>query len=425
MRLLSFLILFAPVCTARNQAAMPLSLADAHKLALQNNPLIMAVKLNADAAYLVPVEYKASYLPTLFGSVTGVGADTGTRLAAGGLNNPVVYNRIGTGVSISQLLTDFGRTSNLVAMAELRAKAQDQTTETARMQVLLATDRAYYSVLRAQAVLNVAQETVKARQLVVDQITALAQSKLKSQLDVSFAGVNLSTANLLLSQALNDLMSSQADLANALALPNQTSFQLNEEPMPAPLPVRVEGLVRQALADRPEVKDLRLQQSAAERFVKAEHALSYPTVSLAGTTGVVPTGQDQIPGKYGAVGVNLNIPIFNGGLYKARTTEAQLRARAIIQNINDIESRITRDVRVAYLNAVTALDRVGLAAELLKQAQLAQDLAQSRYELGLSTIVELSQAQLNLTSAQIANTTARYDYQAQRSLVDYQTAALR
>ena len=62
--------------------------------------------------------------------------------------------------------------------------------------------------------------------------------------------------------------------------------------------------------------------------------------------------------------------------------------------------------------------------ELLKQAQLALDLAQNRYDLGLGTIVELSQAQLSLTSAQIANANAIYDYQTQRVVVDYQTGSL-
>jgi outer membrane protein len=68
---------------------------------------------------------------------------------------------------------------------------------------------------------------------------------------------------------------------------------------------------------------------------------------------------------------------------------------------------------------------MALTQQLQDQARLAMDLAQSRYDLGLSNIVELSQAQLNLTSAQIANTSAKYDYQAQRVLVDYQTGALR
>ena len=81
-------------------------------------------------------------------------------------------------------------------------------------------------------------------------------------------------------------------------------------------------------------------------------------------------------------------------------------------------------MRIAYLNALTASERLGLTNQLLSQAQLAMDLARGRYDLGLSSIVELSQAQLNLTSAQIATATARYDYQAQRAILDYQVGAL-
>lgn len=407
------------------QPAMKLTLAEAQRLAIQNNPRITAAKLTAAAAYQVAPQYRANYSPNVFGSLTGVGADSGSRLAAGGLNNPVVYDRIGSGLTVSQMVTDFGRTGNLVAMANLRARAQDQATETTRAQILLATDRAYFAVLRAHSVLKVAQQTVDARQLVADQVTALAESKLKSQLDVSFANVNLADARLLLSQAQNDLKAAEADLAAAIGLPNETAFILNEEKFPDPLPDRIDGLVRLAMTNRPELADLRLQQSAEERFAKAEHALYYPSIGLIGTAGLVPTGQAAVPGNYGAVGVNVTIPVFNGGLFKARTAEAKLRAEAATQNISDLENRITRDVRVSYLNATTAYDRVGLTAQLLQQAQLALELAQSRYDLGLGSIVELSQAQLSLTSAQIANTSARYDYQAQRAVVDFQTGTLR
>ena len=80
---------------------------------------------------------------------------------------------------------------------------------------------------------------------------------------------------------------------------------------------------------------------------------------------------------------------------------------------------------VAYLNALTANDRLSLTDQLLEQARLALDLAQSRYDLGLSSIVELSQAQLNLTSAQIESARAKYDYQSMRTLVEYETGVLR
>ena len=108
-----------------------------------------------------------------------------------------------------------------------------------------------------------------------------------------------------------------------MGLPNETGFVLDEEPMPAPLPDRVDDLIREAMQNRPELKNLRLQQSAAERFTKAEHALYYPAVGVIGTAGFVPTGYETVPGRYGAIGMNVIIPIFNGGLFKARQTRGR------------------------------------------------------------------------------------------------------
>jgi outer membrane protein len=410
---------------ASAQDNLHLTLAEAEKTAIQNNPQFGAAKLSAAASYQIPEQLRANYQPTIYGSLTGVGADSGSRLAAGGLNNPVVYNRLGTGISISQLITDFGRTGDLVESAKLRARAQDQATETTRAQILLATDRAYFAVLRAQSVLKVAQQTVDARKLVVDQVTALAQSNLKSQLDVSFAKVNLSDAKLLLAGAQNGVQSAAVQLLTAMGIPGQKGIVLADEPMPGLLPDQVDVLIRDALQRRPELANVHLEQSAAERFAQAERALSFPSIAVVGTAGFVPAGQQAIPGQYGAVGVNVNLPIFNGGLFKARRTEADLRAKAVAQNANDLAHRIARDVRVAYLNASTAYERVGLTVQLLDQARLALDLAQSRYELGLSSIIELSQAQLNLTSAQIVSAGAKYDYQTQRSVLAYETGELR
>ncbi len=422
--LISLLALGCALPLAVAQQPMQLTLARAQQLAIQNNPQFSAARYNAAAAYQVAPQYRAAYQPSVSGSFTSVGADNGSRLAAGGLNNPVVYNRVGSGLTVEQLITDFGRTNNLVAMAKLQANAQDQTTEFTREQILLLTSRSYFAVLKAESVLKVASQTVAARQTVVDQVTALAESKLKSTLDVTFANVNLSDAKLLLAQAQNDVKAAEADLANAMGLPNETAFVLQDEPLPASMPDRVDGMIRDALTNRPDLKGLRLEESAAERFTKAEHALYYPSLGVMGTAGFVPTGYETIPGRYGAIGMNVNIPILNGGLFKARQTEAELKAKAVNENINDLANRVTRDVRVAFLNATTAYDKMALTQQLLVQAGQALELAQARYDLGLGNIVELSTAQLNLTAAQIGDTSAHYDYQTQRIVLDYQTGSL-
>ncbi len=419
------MLLVLQVVPLHAQEPVHLTLAEAEKLAVKNNPQLSAAVLNAAAFLQVPIEYRAAYLPTLQANATGVVSDSGSRLAAGGLTNPTVYNRFAAGLTLSQMVTDFGRTGNLVDMAKLRADAQNQVTEQTRADILLVTGQTYFAVLRAQAVMQVAQQTVAARQLVADQITALAQSNLKSALDVSFANVNLADARLLLLQAENTLKAAQAQLAAVLVLPGDSPFVLADEPMPEPLSDQYDSLIQQALLNRPELKGLHLEQSAAEKFVRAEHALHYPNIGILGTAGIVPVGQAQIPDRYGAIGINLNIPIFNGWLFKARESEAELRAQAAQQRANVLENELARDVRVACLNERTAHERMGLSEQLLKQSQTAFELAQSRYSLGLSSIIELSQSQLSLTSAQIAVASAKYDYQAQRLNVDFQIGALK
>ena len=144
-----------------------------------------------------------------------------------------------------------------------------------------------------------------------------------------------------------------------------------------------------------------------------------------GTAGFVPAGEQEVPDHYGAIGININIPIFNGGLFKARETEARLKSQAAMKQVNDLEFQVSRDVRIAYLNGKTAYDRLALTEQMLSQAQSSLDLAQSRYTLGLSSIIELSQAQLNLTSAQIAAASAKYDWQAYHLNVDFQIGMLK
>ena len=253
----------------------------------------------------------------------------------------------------------------------------------------------------------------------------LAKNSLKSNLDVSFANVNLAEAKLILASAQNDLKASVAEFATAIGYPNQQNFVLTDEAFPEPPPPDVKGLIGEALRNRPELASLRYEQEAAAKYSKAERDLWMPAVSTVASIGLVPTGVPALQNRYGAVGVNVNIPLFNGGLFTARRNEAELRERSVQENVKDLQNRVVRDVQVAYLNATTGYDRLSLTQKLLDQATLALELAQSRYDLGLSAIIELSQAQLNLTSAQIANASARYNYQAEWSALQFQIGALK
>ena len=123
---------------------------------------------------------------------------------------------------------------------------------------------------------------------------------------------------------------------------------------------------------------------------------------------------------YGALGVNMSIPIFNGFLFSSQASEAKYRAQAAAQNTRDLRDNIVRDVRTAWLAANTAFQRVAVAEELTKEADLSLSLAQSRYQLGLGSIVELSQAQLQQADAAIQYVNAQYQYRLSLSTLNFE-----
>jgi len=401
-----------------------LTLKQAQDIAVANHPQIQAAAFRALAARAAVVEVRSVYYPQVQGASTGAAAESGTRITAGLFNNPTVFSRQGDGALVNQFITDFGHTGKLVQTSVLRANAQDENTVATRADVLVAVNQAYYGALRAQSVLTVAQETVAARQAVVDQVAALEASGLKSGLDLSFAQVNLAQAKLLLIQAQNDNDAAFAFLNAALGNSSDRLYTLVDEPIPPALVDTVANLVNQAIRDRPDLISLRINRDADYKFVEAERTLWYPTISSEAAAGLTPAHVAGLQSNYAAAAINISIPIFNGHLFSARRAEAEYNAHASDQNVRNQENLITRDVRIAWLNANTAFQALGVTAQLLDESQQAMDLAQARYNLGLSSIVELSQAQLNLTQAQIANAGAKYDYQVRRAELNYQIGAL-
>lgn len=402
-----------------------LSLKEAEDIAVKNHPQVSAALLYALAANQVVTEVGAAKFPNFFASLTGAGAGDNTRIAAGGLNNPTILSRGATGMSISQLVLDFGRTNSLMESSRLHAKAVEQTAEATREQIIFQVDRAYYVALRAQALLKVADQTVAARQLVAEQAEALRQSGLKSGLDVSIANYNVAEAKLLLARSQNEVEAAFADLSTALGSRDEQVFDLADEGLPATLLPAQPELVDDALRKRPELSALQFERDAAFQFLKAEKALKKPSISAVWNAGFIPFRDSKLSNYYNAAGFNISIPIFNGRLFKAREAEADYKAKATEQNLRDVENRVTHDVRLAWLSANTAYQRVGLSAQLLSRAQESLDLAQERYRLGLSSIVEFSQAQLNVTIAEIESANAKYDYLIQRAVINYQSGQLR
>jgi outer membrane protein len=404
-----------------------LTLADAEKIALQYHPQIKQADYLVLAAQEAVKESRSGFFPTvnLYADAVGVTSE-GARITAGGLNNPSVYDRGAGGGQLNQLITDFGRTANLTATSKYQARAEGQNANVTREQVLLQVDGSYFAELEAQAVLRVAQQTFDTRKTLLDQITALATNKLRSELDERFAQVQLQQARLLVEKSQNDADAAMATLSTALGYDEFHEFKLaDQSPATNNISADISGMVQTALSQRPELLSLRDDREAALRFARSQRDSRLPTVEAVGVAGAAPWRDDKyLKSDYFAGGVQLSVPLFAGGLYVSRQREAELKAEADAELLRSVENNVIRDVRIAWLDLNDAAQQLQTTEELAANAADAFTLAQARYTSGLSSIVELSDAQLNLTSAQITEANARYDVLIRQANLNYQMGAI-
>jgi outer membrane protein len=403
-----------------------ITLDQAETIAFRQAPELGRAYYDTQAAQQVIREVRSGLFPQVIGDVAAVGT-SGTNIrigASGGLNNPTILNRQSNGINITQLIFDFGRTMNLTAAAKFRALSEAQREELVKAQVLLQVDRSYFDVLKAHALLRVANETVSSRQIVYDEIAALAQSKLKSDLDQTYARANLEQANQLVLQAKNAVEVAYAELSEAMGFHSVQKFSLSDQP-PLKFPDETVGLlVSKALQIRPEVVALRDQVQGSQKEAAAALDARFPKIVALGSLGRTTVGDPAVYGDYGAAGIDVEVPLFTGGLLSARQKEATLRARSEQKSLEQEENRVIEEVNASWFDAFTALKNIGVAEQLAASARQALELAAAEYRAGQTSIIEFSQAQLNALQAEIAAASAKYDYQIDRVQLDYQSGAL-
>jgi outer membrane protein len=390
--------------------AIALTLPDAEARALKNQPRLLAEQYRAQAANKRIGGPRASYFPQAFGNLTAVEANGDSAVAAGALTTSSISTRAAGGASLVQMITDFGHTSNLVQSARFEAKAVGQNEESIRQSILMQVKEAYFAAQAAESVRKTAQAVLEFRQVTLRQLSALAQSQLRSTLDVQFAQVIVSEAELAVVRADSNVQKTQAQLAAAMGEEGTANYILSDSTMPPSPDADPASYIDEAIANRPDLKALKLRNESVTHEARAERDLNYPTVNVLATGGEVPIHDSTIHHEYGAVGVNINVPIFNGGLYSSRAAASKLEAKAIDKDTSLREVEIVRDVRMTWADARDAYLQIAVTQRLVDEANVAMRLANARYDAGLGSIVELNQAELNQTSALITAATTRFDY---------------
>lgn len=407
-------------------SSQPLTLSQAESTALANQPRMLAAQQRARAVAEQIQETRSGYFPTIGFNATGVRvADPGTATAAGNITTSSISDRFAYGGNLTQLVTDFGRTSALVSQARDQASAQQDMATLTHAQVRLNVRDAYYQVLGAEAVLRAAQAALANRQLVARQLTELAKSQLRSTLDVQFAEVLVNQAELALVRAQSAVAQQRARLATAVGLQQPVSAALSEvAPSSEPLPPALDDLLQQAQTQRADLSAAEKQQHAAERFAAAQRRLSYPTLNVLAAAGEIPYHDYTLHNNYAAAGFNLNIPVFNGGRFAAERAQSAHEATASAQDARQLSLEVSEQVRDAWYRASEAYQSIAVTTRMVSTSKEALRLAHDRYEAGLGSIVELNEAQLNETSAEIDAADAVYTYLTRRAQLDFATGQL-
>ena len=409
----------------QQQILPPLTLAQAETIAIANQPRMLAAQLRARASVQRIREARSNLYPTIAFNATGVGvADTGTATAAGALTTSSISDRFAYGGNLVQLVTDFGRTSALIASSRSNAEAQADLATLTMAQLKLNVRKAYYEVLGSEAVLHAADDALNNRKLISRQIGALAQSQLRSTLDVNFAGVLESEAELAVVRAQSTVQQMRVHLASTMGLQQPIVALVADVALPAPLDADPTSLLPQADTQRADLGAAQAEQKAAAQFALSEKRLSYPTLSAAGVAGEIPFHDHTLHNNYAAAGFNLNIPVFNGGLFAARRSEAELEANARTRDAEELKLEVNEQVRDGWYRADEAFRSLDVSARLVAQSKEALRLAKARYDAGLGSIVELNEAQLNETSAEIGAADATYSYLMSRADLDYAAGLL-
>jgi len=391
-----------------------LTLQQAIQSALEKHPALQSAEFAVQGAQARAKQAESPYYP----QVGGAAVQTNGSLRANALFNPsgslIEPNRsdFSVGVSASQRVFDFGQTASRVdAQRSDKVRAQKDAV-TRRAEVVVGVERAYFNVLKRKRLVEIAEQTVRERDVLKQQIDVLYRNQLKSKLDLGLIQVQLSDSEFLAIRARNDLTAAFAELNYAMGVEGPAAYLLEEIPVTVEPPRALDALVGEAMDKRPELLALKERIRTAEHRVRAANNTNFPifqVVGSAGDTEHISNRPNLQEGGWWAVGGIVSVPIFTGFLIQNQVAEATAQQRETEAVYRAVSQNVQLQVRDSFLDVVTLIPQLKVAEEQVKIAREALSLASQRYKLGLSSIVEVTQSEVAVTLAETRLAETQYD----------------
>ncbi|RJS20037.1 TolC family protein [Corallococcus sp. H22C18031201] len=423
MRALPLMLLLALPAGAQAPESRVLSLEDAESSAREHQPQLRSAQAGTDAARARVDQSRSSLLPQVNANASyevGTNNRNVVQTTPGTGSNPTVTGtsrRFSAGVTATQLLYDFGRTTGRYNASKQSAEAQTQNQEQVLQDVLLDVRSAYFNVLTQKALLDVARETLQSEEARLRQVTAAVQVGSRPEIDLlqqRTARANAQVANI---RAQNAYATAKAQLNQAMGVETPTDYSVQDVSV-----VPLEGedqpldpLVTRALAARSDVAARDRQIQAQELTVRATGGGYWP--SLNATANVADTGEDPVvDNRLNATGgLSLSWPLFQGGLTRAQVSEQRATLRDLQAQRDLLRQQVRLQVEQARLAVVASREALSAAEEAQVNARERLRLAEGRYQAGVGNIIELSDAQVAYTNAAAQHVQANYDLATSRA----------
>jgi len=407
-----------------------LSLEEALRTARAHQPQLRQAHAGTQAADARVAEARAPLLPQLTaqygyqrltanfisrpGSIPnqqGPGAGTAGS-ASSSFDN---FNYFSGSITANQLLYDFGQTSGRYRASQANLSATVDTERAAELLLALNVRAAFFTARANQALLAVAHEALENQRRHLEQIAEFVNAGTRPEIDLATARTNLANARLQTINAENSYGTAKAQLNQAIGSAGTLEYRLNDDTLP-PLEQEeagLEPLFAQALEARPEISSLEEQLRAQQLTVRSIEGNYAPSLGASAGFTQGGTALDKLGWNLSA-GLTLTWQIFQGGLTTAQVHEAEAIEGQLAAQLDLERLQVRLEVEQVQLGLRAAKATVEATQDALLGAREQLRLAEGRYQTGVGNAVELSDAQVAMTSAA-----------AQRVQADFQLATAR
>jgi len=319
------------------------------------------------------------------------------------------YDRYSSGVTVSQLITDWGKTKSQVALADFDLQASRYDYDTALQNLFFEVKQAYFTLLRSQKEEEVALEAVKAYEHHLEQARSFYRVGRVSKIDVTTAEVDLSKAGLELIKAKTSVEVARATLSNALGYPEAPSYDIRDVLLREKVDITRQDALKSAVMTRPDLRAQEIRRNRAEESVTLAGKTDAPSLSVKG--GYTWGDQDFTGNGEAYLGLSLEIPLYDGGLTRAKVAQARGELDKSEANLEGLRQDVILEVEKALLELRNSEEAIGSAEKTLEYARENLNLANGRYEVGVGSPVEVTDATENYMDAQNDYYGSLYEYQ--------------